>query len=191
MNKTLSGKPSLPSTAQLVDERDPSWQASFRFNTAVQKDSGEPASLFRRIVAAKSTYPCAGERYVTSYLDHGINVTALFHWAHGCNASIGENVVVGSGSQILDSGRVVIGSNTKIGACVTISTLEDPNDMRSLTGSERTETTREVFIGENVYIGDGCIIQAGVRIGNNTIVRAGSVVVQASTQRSKTSLSLR
>ncbi|KAJ4331117.1 hypothetical protein N0V95_009941 [Ascochyta clinopodiicola] len=50
--------------------------------------------------------------------------------------------------------------------------------MRSLEEGEGTEAAREVHIGENVYIGDGCIIEDGVHIGNNAIVRAGSVVVQ-------------
>ena len=49
-----------------------------------------------------------------------------------------------------------------------------------LKGSKGTEIAREVYIGENVYIGDGCIIEAGVRIGNNAIIRAGSVVVRVS-----------
>ena len=63
---------------------------------------------------------------------------------------------------------------------MTISTLGVPTDVWSLEGSKGTETAREVYIGENVYIGDGCTVEAGVRIGNNAIVRAGSVVAQVS-----------
>jgi acetyltransferase-like isoleucine patch superfamily enzyme len=92
---------------------------------------------------------------------------------------------------MLDSGRIVIGNNTKIGARVTISSLKEPTDTRPTEGSERTETACEVSIGENVYNGDGCIIKAGARIGDNAILRAGSVVLQASIQRSYRSLGLR
>ena len=119
----------------------------------------------------------------TGHLGHGVNVSALFHCDYGYNLSIGDNAVIGPGCQLLDSGRITIGNNTKIGARVTISTLEEPTDTRSPTGSERTETARETLIGENVYIGDGCIIKGGVRNGDNAIVHAGSVVVQASIHR--------
>jgi acetyltransferase-like isoleucine patch superfamily enzyme len=74
----------------------------------------------------------------------------------------------------------VIRRNTKIGARVTISTLEEPINTRPLEGSERTETACEVYIGENVYVSNRCIIKGSVRIGDNAIVRARSVVVQAS-----------
>lgn len=187
----LSGEPFLPNTAQLVDEREFSLQASFRFSTAFQKDSHERAWLFGRILAAEWVYFRAGERQVAGHLGYGIDVSAPFHCEYGYNLSIGDNVVIGPGCQLLDSGRITIGRNTKIDARVIISTLEEPTDTRSLEGSERTETAREDFIGENVYIGDGCIIQAGVRIGNNAIVRTGSIVVQASIQRSYPSSDLR
>ena len=179
----LSGRPFLPNTAQLVDERVSSSQASFSFNTAVQKDSGERAWLFRQIVTAGWIYPRAGERQVTGHLGHGVNVSTPFYCEFGYNLSMGDNAVIGSGCQLLDSGRIANGRNTKIGARVTISTLEEPTGARPLEGSKRTETAREVYIGENVYIGDGCIIKGGVRIGDNAIVRAGSVVVQASIHR--------
>ena len=179
----LSGEPFLPNTAQLVDEREFSLQASFRFNTAAQKDSHERAWLFGRILAAEWVYPRAGERHVTGHLGYGIDLSAPFHCDYGYNLSIGDKVVIGPGCQLLDSGRIAIGRNTKIDARVTISTLEEPTDTRSLEGSEHAETAREVLIGENVYIGDGCIIEAGVRVGNNAIVRSGSVVVQASIHR--------
>jgi acetyltransferase-like isoleucine patch superfamily enzyme len=118
-------------------------------------------------------------------------VSAPFHCDYGYNLSIGDNAVIGSDCQMLDSGRIVIGSNTKIGARVTISTLKEPTDTRPIEGSERTETAREVSIGENVHIGDGCIIKAGARIGDNAVLRAVSVVVQASKHLSYPSLDLR
>jgi acetyltransferase-like isoleucine patch superfamily enzyme len=157
----LSGKRFLPNTEQLLDERKPSLGASFHFNNAiVQIDSGE--------------------REVAGHLDGGINVSAPFYCDYGYKISIGDNVTIGPGCQILDSGRISVGRNTKIGARVTISTLKVPTYTMSLKGSKGTEIAREVHIGDNVYIGDGCIIEAGVCIGNNAIVRAGSIVVRVS-----------
>jgi acetyltransferase-like isoleucine patch superfamily enzyme len=70
----------------------------------------------------------------------------------------------------------VIRRNTKISACVTILTLEEPTYTRLLEGSKRTETAREVYIGGNVYISTRYIIKGGVCISNNAIVHARSVV---------------
>jgi acetyltransferase-like isoleucine patch superfamily enzyme len=187
----LSGEPFLPDTAQLVGERDLCSQALFRFNTAEPFVSPYRGWFFESIIAAEWTYSRTGERYITGHVGHGVNVSAPFHCDYGYNLSIGDNAIVGPGCQLLDSGRIVIGSNTKIGARVTISTLKEPTDTRPTEGSERTETAREVSIGENVYIGDGCIIKAGARIGDNAILRAGSVVVQACIHRSYPSLGLR
>jgi hypothetical protein len=49
----LLGELFLSNAAQLVDKRDLSLQALFCFNTAVQKDFGKRAWLFKQIIAAK------------------------------------------------------------------------------------------------------------------------------------------
>jgi acetyltransferase-like isoleucine patch superfamily enzyme len=176
----LSEEPFLPNTAQLVDGRKLSFQPSCSFNKAVvPMDSGERGRLFERIVAAEWIYPRAGERQVTGHLGGGISVSAPFYCNYGYNISIGDNAIIGPDCRFRDSGRIAIGKNTKIGARVIISTLEEPTVTRLPKGSKGTETAREVYIGENVHIGDGCTIEAGLCIGNNAIVRAGSVVDQA------------
>ncbi|KAJ8105323.1 hypothetical protein OPT61_g10248 [Boeremia exigua] len=181
-DKMLSGEPFLPYTEQLIDERTLCSGAVYRFNSlsnaAVQIAASERERQFEYIIAARWIYSRPGERRVTGHLGSGINVAIPFHCDYGYNISIGDNVVIGPSSQLLDSGRIAIGRNTRIGARVTISSIKPPSDAKMLKGSKGTEIAREVYIGENVYIGDGCVIEAGVRIGNNAIVRAGSVVVR-------------
>lgn len=180
----LSGEPFLPYAEQLVNERILCTGAVFRFNSlgnaAVQIASSERERHFESIIAARWIYWRDGERRITGHLGGGINVALPFHCDYGYNISIGDNVIIGPSCQLLDSGRIAIGRNTKIGSRVTIATLKAPSDTKLLKGSKGTEIAREVYIGENVYIGDGCVIEAGVRIGNNAIVRAGSVVVRVS-----------
>ncbi|KAF3026904.1 Maltose acetyltransferase [Didymella heteroderae] len=181
-DKMLAGEPFLPYTDQLVDERTLCSGAVYHFNSlsnaAVQIAASERERQFKYIIAAGWIYSRPGEHRVTGHLGGGINVAIPFHCDYGYHISIGDNVVIGPNSQLFDSGRIAIGRNTKIGARVTISTLKAPCDINTLKRSKGTEIAREVYIGENVYIGDGCIIEAGVRIGNNAIVRAGSVVVR-------------
>jgi acetyltransferase-like isoleucine patch superfamily enzyme len=165
----LPGERFLPDTAQLVEERALSSQASFRFNAAVHKDPVERSWLFERIIAAEWVYTRVGARQVTSRLGRGVDVTAPFYCNYGYNISIGDNVVIGPGCQLLDSDKIAIGCNTKIGARVTISFSEERNDGTSPEGNKHLVTARGVSIGENVYIGDGCIVIGDVRIGDNAM----------------------
>jgi acetyltransferase-like isoleucine patch superfamily enzyme len=176
----LSGEPFLSNIARLVDQRETSTVVRIPLHGCIEAKRCLQGGLFKQTVAAEWNDPRAGERQVIGHLGDGINVSAPFHCDYGYNLSIGDNVIIGPGCQLLGSGRIAIGRNTKISARGTISTLEEPAVTMSLERSKRTETAREVCIGENVHIGDGCIIKAGVCIGNNAIVRAGSIVIQAS-----------
>lgn len=180
--KMLAGQPFLPYDRQLADERQHCTGAVYRFNStssaAVSIASDERGRSFKTIVAARWIPPRTTERHVGGHLGGNVQVTTPFHCDYGYNLSIADSVVIGSNCQLLDSARICIGRNTKIGARVTISTLKTPTDTKTLKGSNGTEIAQEVWIGENVYIGDGCIIEAGVKIGDGAIVRAGSVVVR-------------
>jgi acetyltransferase-like isoleucine patch superfamily enzyme len=187
--KMLHGEPFLQYDEQLMDERAQCTGAVYSFNSTASPSvviaRGDRERNFKRIVAAGWIHPRHMDRrpgvHAGGHLGGNVNVTTPFHCDYGYNISIGDNVNIGPHCQLLDSARIAIGRNTKIGARVTISTLKTPTDTKSLKGSNGTEIAKEVFIGENVYIGDGVIIEAGVRIGNNAIIRAGSVVVRVST----------
>jgi acetyltransferase-like isoleucine patch superfamily enzyme len=184
----LHGEPFLQYDEQLMDERAQCTGAVYSFNSTASPSvviaRGDRERNFKRIVAAGWIHPRHMDRrpgvHAGGHLGGNVNVTTPFHCDYGYNISIGDNVNIGPHCQLLDSARIAIGRNTKIGARVTISTLKTPTDTKSLKGSNGTEIAKEVFIGENVYIGDGVIIEAGVRIGNNAIIRAGSVVVRVS-----------
>jgi acetyltransferase-like isoleucine patch superfamily enzyme len=187
--KMLHGEPFLQYDEQLTDERAQCTGAVYSFNSTASPSvviaRGDRERNFKRIVAAGWIHPRHMDRrpgvHVGGHLGGNVNVTTPFHCDYGYNISIGDNVNIGPHCQLLDSARIAIGRNTKIGARVTISTLKAPTDTKTLKGSNGTEIAREVLIGENVYIGDGVIIEAGVRIGNNAIIRSGSVVVRVST----------
>jgi maltose O-acetyltransferase len=104
-------------------------------------------------------------------------VSALFYYNYGYNVSLEDNVILRPSCQLLNSSRIVIRKNIKISAYVTISTLDKPTNIRAIEGSKRIEIAYKVYIGKNAYISNRCIVKASVCIGNNVIVRAGSVVV--------------
>jgi len=178
----LAGEPFLPFDRALIDERHNCTTAQHQFNATVngfnQLAKQTRDNLFKSIV--KANWVRKDGPHIVSHLGHNVNVVAPFSCDYGYHLNIGDDVVIGSDCHLHDSARICIGRNTKIGVRVTIQTLKTPTDNKSLKGSRGTEIAQEVHIGENVYIGDNCVIEAGVRIGENTIVRPGSVVSRVS-----------
>lgn len=182
----LSGEPFLPYDEELMNERAQCTGVVFGFNNTASPSvviaRGERERNFKRIIAASWIPPPPRHLgrspvHASGHFGGNVNVATPFHCDYGYNISIADNVSIGSHCQFHDSARIAIGRNTRIGASVKIQTLKSPTDTKSLKGSNGTEIARDVHIGENVCIADNVTIEAGVRIGNNAIIRSGSVVV--------------
>jgi acetyltransferase-like isoleucine patch superfamily enzyme len=182
----LAGLPFRPFDQDLLGERRKCTQVTYYFNNMAnaQNELSEKVRRghFSAIVAAR-WLPDHVERpaIFPGHFGEGSHVATPFYCDYGYHLSIGPDVVIESDCHFHDSARIHIGRNTKIGASVTIQTLKTPTDKLSLKGGNGTEVAQEVSIGQNVYIGDRCVIEAGVKIGDNTIVRPGSVVSRVST----------
>jgi maltose O-acetyltransferase len=71
---------------------------------------------------------------------------------------------------------VSIGAETQIGPAVQIYTADHPRDPEVRRSG--AEFGRPIAIGRNVWIGGGAIILPGVRIDDDAIIGAGSVVTR-------------
>ncbi len=103
-------------------------------------------------------------------------IEAPFHCAYGFNISLGERTFLNAGCTILDTAPVRIGSRTLLGPNVQIYCAEHHKG-----AAERfrgLEIARPVTIGDDVWIGGGAIMLAGVSIGDGAIVGAGAVVTR-------------
>lgn len=87
---------------------------------------------------------------------------------------IGENVTM-NGVHIYGEGRTVIGSHVKIGPGVMILT-QSHNYESDLLPYGWDYITKDVTIGECVWIGARVTILPGTTIGEGAIIQAGSVV---------------
>ena len=96
--------------------------------------------------------------------------------AHGGGIlNIRERVSINVGGIIICRGKIEIGCNVSIGPNVMM--YDHDHTMSFENGVKKTPfNVGEIFIGENSWIGAGCIILAGARIGKNCIIAAGSVV---------------
>lgn len=93
---------------------------------------------------------------------------------HG-HVTIGDNVLISPGTQIISSIDITIGSNTMMATGVYISD-SDWHDTYDRTAEH--DKYAPVRIGDNAWLGVRAIIGKGVTIGDNSIIGAGSVVTR-------------
>ena len=93
------------------------------------------------------------------------------------NTILGDNVNF-NGMRISGGGIVTIGDNFHSGKeCLMISENHNFNKGSKIP-YDHTYIFKDIFIEDNVWLGDRVIILAGVRIGEGAIIQAGSVVVK-------------
>lgn len=98
----------------------------------------------------------------------------------GC-IHIGDNTGITS-TLLFSESKIIIGQNVKIGGGTRIfDTNFHSTDASIRASKEDTKHVKSlpIIIGDNVFIGTGCIITKGVTIGENSIIAAGSVVVRS------------
>lgn len=125
------------------------------------------------------------------YIDFGSNLTTGRYCrieVNGIHSEkkliFGKNVNIGDFVSIRCANHISIGNNVLMGSRVLII----DNSHGKYTGSEpdnpetppneRILSTAPVVIEDNVWIGEGAVIQQGVTIGKGSIVAANSVVTK-------------
>jgi maltose O-acetyltransferase len=94
----------------------------------------------------------------------------------GYNIRLGAGVFLNFNCVILDVCAVSIGDGTQIGPAVQIYAADHPREPEPRRAG--LEFGRPVEIGRNVWIGGGAIILPGVRVGDDAVIGAGSVVTR-------------
>lgn len=98
-----------------------------------------------------------------------------FTCTYGYNIEIEENVRVAAGCNFVDKGKITIGANSIISPKVVLDTAVYPSNSKERAAGY--EYAKPIVIKDNVWLGTGSIIGAGVTIGENAIVTPGAVVV--------------
>ncbi len=90
---------------------------------------------------------------------------------------IGANVSVGTSCFIAaEKGGVTIGDYTMVGPNTSIIGNNYKYDQLDVPICRQEKTSRGIAIGENVWIGAGCVILDGAQIESGVIVAPGSVI---------------
>lgn len=109
-------------------------------------------------------------------IGNDVTVTPPFWCDYGYHISVGDFFYSNHNLIIQDGADVTFGDNVFIGPNCCFTTAEhaiDPEMRKS-----GVEIAKPITIGDNVWIGAGSTVLAGVTIGSNTVIGAGSVVTR-------------
>lgn len=98
--------------------------------------------------------------------------TVLLATAPGATLTIGDGVTINYGCSIAARQRVEIGDGAKIAPFCVIVDADAPPEAELPPGDE----PHAIYIGKNVWLGVRVTVLPGARIGDGTVVSAGSVV---------------
>lgn len=105
-----------------------------------------------------------------------------FRCDYGVNIKVGDYFYANFDCVMLDCAPIEFGSNCMLAPGVHVYSATHPLNAayRQLTDMPNYyELTAPVKIGDNCWLGGGCIINPGVTLGNNVIVGAGAVVTKS------------
>lgn len=99
-----------------------------------------------------------------------------FFCDYGYNISAGQNFYINHNCVMLDCAPITFGDRVFIGPNCGFYTAEHPiNAEERASGAEYA---RPITIGSDVWIGGNVVVLAGVSIGDNVVIGAGSVVTK-------------
>jgi acetyltransferase-like isoleucine patch superfamily enzyme len=136
---------------------------------------------FPIISLAKGSKITIGKRFVICssnyFSEPGINHPTIIRLlSNNSELTIGDHVGI-SGGGICVQTKVSIGNNVLLGANVFITDTDfHPVDPINRRHNKQNIRSKEILIGNNVFIGMDTIVLKGVSIGENSIIAAGSVV---------------
>jgi len=105
-----------------------------------------------------------------------------FHMDYGDSISIGDRTFINAHCTLVDGpknshSKIEIGADCLFGPNVQL--LAVSHDVDPDTRLAKHNYVDDIIIGDNVWLGGGVIVLAGVSIGNNSVVGAGSVVTKS------------
>ncbi|MGH4118984.1 sugar O-acetyltransferase [Clostridium sp.] len=145
---------------QLFADRERAGNLCHEFNSMAFDKYDERKALLRNLFQTENT--CYIEP--TFFCDYGYNI------------EIGKHFYANHNCVILDLTKVKIGDNVMFGPNVHIYTATHP--LNSVERNAGKDLGKPVEIGDNAWLGGGVIVCAGIKIGKNTTIGAGSVVTK-------------
>ena len=154
-----SGKLYDPGDSEIMAEQAQWLEVLYDFNQT------RPSQMERRQELMKKLFAQVGKN---CYIEPPLHA----NW--GKNTHLGDGVYANFNLTLVDDTDIYIGDHVMIGPNVTIDTGTHPvcPELRE----RGVQYNMPVIIGANVWIGAGAILLPGVRVGENSVIGAGSLV---------------
>ncbi|MFK3982968.1 sugar O-acetyltransferase [Micromonospora sp. NPDC050397] len=159
--RMLAGDLYLADDPEIVSDARRSARLMERFNTSETDDPEHRRRLLAELLGS---------------IGDGVGVRPPFYCDFGYHISIGAGTFVNYGAVLLDVAPITIGADVQIGPNVQLLTPTHPTEPEPRRA--KWEAAKPITIGDNVWLGAGAIVLAGVTIGENTVVGAGAVVTR-------------
>jgi maltose O-acetyltransferase len=145
---------------------------------ALRKQTGEICRLFNKS-PSKGNLKRIKERF--AQCGEGVIIESGFHCDYGNQITIGDRSFININCTVLDApiseGAISIGDDCLIGPNVQLLAVSHAVNPTQRLNKENFASS--ITIENNVWIGAGVLVLAGVTIGDNAVVGAGSVVTKS------------
>lgn len=145
----------------LMEERIIAKDKCFEYNNM------KPSKLEERTEVMKQILGKTGKHFL---------IEQPFICDYGYNIEIGENFYSNHNLVILDANKVKFGDNVFIAPNCGFYTAGHPLDYE--TRNKGLEYAKPIEVGNNVWIGGNVVVLLGVKIGDNVVIGAGSIVTK-------------
>ncbi|MFC9970616.1 sugar O-acetyltransferase [Spirillospora sp. NPDC127200] len=104
------------------------------------------------------------------------HIRAPLYVDYGPHITVGSGTFVNFGLTALDVAPITIGADVQIGPNVQLLTPTHPLDPEQRRA--KLEAAEPIVIEDNVWLGGGAIVLAGVTVGADSVIGAGAVVTK-------------
>jgi maltose O-acetyltransferase len=161
MKRVKSGLMYKDTTPELIGARARAVELTDRYNATY----GQPPEVREKIL-----------KELLGKIGKNVFFEPSFRCEFGRNIEIGDNFYANFDCIMLDGGGIIIGNNVLFGPRVSIYTSRHAFDAEERAAGACF--SQPVVIGNNVWVGGGVHMDCGIRIGDNSIIGAGSVITR-------------
>ena len=159
--KMLAGELYNPNFEILKKELRVTKDMCFKYNNTIPSDKIKKHEILKEILGSTK---------------QNFSIEPPFYCDYGYNISLGENFYANHNLVILDGNKVTFGDNVFIGPNCGFYTAGHPLEVE--TRNKNLEYARPIEVGDNVWFGGNVVVLPGVKIGNNCVIGAGSIVTK-------------
>ncbi|WP_371776302.1 sugar O-acetyltransferase [Streptomyces sp. NBC_01438] len=145
----------------------------------IEKAQQRAAGLAARYLAAYAEDAGTAQPLVAELLGGvgaGAHIRPPLYVDYGTYITVGEDTFINYNLTALDVAPITIGRDCQIGPNVQLLTPTHPVEPEPRR--DKLEAAKPITIGDNVWLGGGAIVLAGVTIGDNSVIGAGAVVTK-------------